>query len=211
MGNPFAGTMRAQPWIRSGSPPWHLWGGSETVELAINPASPATEFPVQTVQLARVSYKRPDTFHCLLVAKMLSGPFAGAGDGFAVNVVFDLIVGLGRANVVLPSFQILSWVWNTGTEAPVGVPLYATSGRAIQSFTDVGGSTTLNRADPAQELVAQDIQCSARAQGGGNITGTVRLELSAFFAPVAHVRPDWYQDGDTPIEAVFPGAEVGGK
>jgi len=209
--NPFASGMKAQPWIRAGSPPWHLWGGSETVELFINPASPATEFPVQTVQLARVSYKRPDTFNCLLVAKMLSGPFAGAGDGFAVNVVFDLILGLGRANVILPAFQTLSWIWNTIADAPVNSPLYATTGRAVQAQTNVGGVVTRDREDPAQELVAQDIQCSARAQGGGNITGTVRLELSSFFAPVAHVRPDWYQDGETPIEAVFPGAEVGGK
>lgn len=203
------------PWskafVGSQVPPWHLWGGSETVTLNINPASPPDEFPEHTVQLARVSYKRPDSFNLLLVAKMLQGPNTGPGDGFAVNVVFDLIVGLGRANVILPRFQTLSWVWNTSAVAPLDRPLFATTGRAVQSLTTVGSVNTFNRETDAQQIVAQDIQCSARVQGGGNITATVVLEVSCFFAPVTHLRPDWYQDDGAPAHAVFAGGEVGGK
>jgi hypothetical protein len=58
---------------------------------------------------------------------------------------------------------------------------------------------------PIEWLPAQDIQCYARASLGP--VGTADIEVSAWFAPRSHVRPDWFRETD---ESRFRGGEVDG-
>lgn len=200
MASPFA--TRQIPWP-PGPPPWHLWGGQETLAVSslggINPPA------VSSVQLTRVSYKRPDTFQWLFFARLISGPAAGLAEQGAIVVNFDVTVGLGRTSVTIPGFENFSWVWGPSAGIPLSVVLYSTTG--IGPNRNFGAVTPV--ANLIDELVAQDIQVNARVQNNSNFVSNVQLEVASFFAPTTHVRPDWYSEM-LPEEAAFAGAELGG-
>lgn len=224
-GNPFSTSMRGQPWMRGGMPPWHTWGGSEvvrTVTLGLGDA------PVQqTVQLARVAYKRPETWNFLFVAKILEGTrMVNPGDSFLMKVRFDVTTGHGRSAAQLynradgasgsgffvfqqPGFE--NYEFGPGWPSPGPVVkhvIYSTQVYGPNRTTDPAAE---NRRDNLiTEIVGQDIQVNALVTNQSNYAGTFDVELSVFLAPKAHVRPDWFQI-DGPPEAQFPGEEVQGR
>src|SRR5688572_19009058 len=76
-------------------PPWHMWGTS--AQVRVPDVSAGTNFQV-TQQLARVNYKRPETWSFLLEAELLKVPAPVAGN-MLVIVEFELIAGVGRSNI----------------------------------------------------------------------------------------------------------------
>jgi hypothetical protein len=144
-------------------PPWHMWGTSQT--LALDGA--LAEFKSQ--QLVKVNYARPENWRFLFAAQ-LDSVLVG---GDTLDVLVDLIVGLGRSFVSLPVF----WTHHFAGPANPGLIVWDTKDT----------SPALN-----QLIVAQDIQCSARLRGSFNPALTKRLTISAFFCPNVHIRPEWF-------------------
>lgn len=180
-------------------PPWHLWGGSEVVTFS--------EGNAQTRQLAKVAYKRPETWHFFLYARPTSLPGFSPGDDVRVTVDFDLTIGVGRNTVLMNNVE--RFVWHITSGASSGLPKYATSllGPVRNELTPVVADLNY-----ITELTASDIQIQAQmsliAVGGPN-PASATVEVAAFFAPKSHVRPDWFRDG--PEATQYLGGEVEGK
>lgn len=171
-------------------PPWYLWGGTKTVEL-IKPAvgTPA----VVTQQLAKFSYGRPESWNFLFVVQVLESPTPG-GVGI-VQIRYNLTTGIGRTQSTIDDFELyifdtLPFVGNTLYSSSVKGPLRTSTDTAPNMITD---------------FVGQDMQLNARAvlTGPAAPGSRVKLNISAYFAPITHIRPEWF-DGN------FRGGEDGG-
>lgn len=211
-GDPFAKSMTAQPWLRSGMPPWHMWGNTilvPNVPFQNEVALP----PMATGQLIKVAYKRPDTFHWVLAARIINAPAAPIGLAVGLDIHFDLIIGLGRAQITLPDFEFFRWTWQN-RPAPTDIK-YSTNVRTpplVEVFPPpvVIADDTRRLID---QITAQDIQLSCRLLGDKD-DGEINLatvEVSAFFSPKNHFRPDWFLQEPFPLESTFPGDEIGGR
>lgn len=213
--SPFATSMKAQPWLRAGQPPWHMWGNAQTVELVL-PAGEASSATIKG-QMSKVAYGRPETWHWLFTARAVSGDAADPGEPLQLQVTWELTVGIGRA--VQQNLGFDSWNFLWGAPLPDAFP----RGRLLWATETYGAplNRTFFSLAPATEpfnkiteIVAQDIQLNVRATlVRAVLPGTEKravIELGAQWAPVTHVRPDWLQL-DVPPEAQFPGGEVGGK
>lgn len=203
--SPFAQSAGDQPWLRSGLPPWHMWGTIATVRIPIT----GLDLLIGQQQLSKVAYKRPDTWQWLFYARLASAPTpAIPGNQITVVVDFNVIAGLGRGSVNLTPFERFRWNW----VAPAGPP------------TDSGGaiiwSTTAIQPERAPgdtpdhsifQIVAEDIQATTTVNVVSQEAplGDVIVEIGAFFAPRSHIRPDWLING--PNELRFPGGEVGAR
>jgi hypothetical protein len=162
-------------------------------------------------QLAKISYRRPETWSFFFGAKILS--LSGTAGPVTLEVAFEIIPGLGRTMF--------------DTTPPGGA--VASSGRGFAfflfslsiPFVPVPGSskyTTVGRG-PAQDdtlplerpfidwIPAQDIQCLAGARSTPSVNIQTSIEVTALFAPRSHVRPDWFRE--MPPEK-FRGAETDG-
>ena len=66
------------------------------------------------------------------------------------------------------------------------------------------------------QIVAQDLQLQVTivaltvADNVAAVGQDVVVEVSAFFAPKTHIRPEWLHP-TAPIEQQFPGDEIGGR
>lgn len=205
------------PWLREGMPPWHMWGNSQTIR--VNASTTDTEAAVGSGQLVKISYKRPETWHFLLVARLVNAPRVTLENELEVNVWFDVTSGIGRSQQKLLTFDQFNWGWIQGESPPLSKVLWTTQVRtpALRMVFDSGEGRYVDVADsirPSVELVGQDIQVQCRVslfmrginEGDQSFAD---VEVSAFFAPKTHVRPDWFVNG--PPEVMFPGAEVQGK
>lgn len=189
---------------RSGIPPWHMWGNTQTLEVRQSGGSGVGAEVAG--QLARISYARPESWHWIFMSELLSAPDASIPASAAtVDVYYDLTIGIGRSMIQIPAFEHHQWQWANGTHpaAPIGERLYTTTvpGNRLSNYS-------LNPAvsDPTiiSEFVAQDVQLNCRlvltTTGNGF---TARASVSAQFSPKTHIRPEWH-------EKRFPGAENGG-
>ncbi|HEX7235471.1 MAG TPA: hypothetical protein VF405_00840 [Gammaproteobacteria bacterium] len=177
--------------------PWHMWGTSKIITVPL-PSSSATQF-VQSGQLARVNYKRPETWHFLFVAELLAAPDGVAGNNVDVIVDFDIFVGIGRAVAALkgragePGFARLTFHYAGPASAQVGITKWTT-----QATSEVSNTPTILNPNPivlpVVEFPAQDIQCSARVttQSASADPLPTKVEVHAYFAPKNHIRPDWF-------------------
>lgn len=228
----FTPASGGQPWLRSGMTPWHMWGNTQLIEAVVQDSSAAvrTNSPGQ---LVKISYKRPETWHWLFAAKLVTGPDSPIV-ATQIEVAYDLIVGTGRSTVVLQSagvvqdkaFEQFFFQWGPVANVfPRNAQLYSTQVLAPnRTYTSdapfpnqdgfpvagafVTGPSTIS------EIVAENINLSCRVialapPGAASLGQRVVVEVSAAFAPKTHVRPDWYRQG--PEEQVFPGAEVEGR
>lgn len=147
------------------------------------------------------------------------------------TVVMQKLSGAGVNNFVAGvsrSFEKYEFFWDaTLATFPAGAKIWTTevlapNRRFVAANAVPIPNGTGNAVPPAESatfidhIVAQDIQLSCRvfasAQPGDTAIGQpIVLEVSAQFAPVVHVRPDWYQSARTPTEQRFPGAETAGK
>lgn len=214
---PFQPQNPGQPWLRSGVPPWHLWGNNVSVSTDLQ----AGVFgQAGTGQLTKVSYKRPETWHWLFSAKILDfGPLPPVGTTLNIAIIWDLTVGIGRSVQQIANFD---W-WNIFITSASGNirnrTLWATQaipmGGASLGRLDAAGAI-----DPApppnliDQIVAQNIQLNATAVltlQGANVgyPYSATVELGASWAPKHHIRPDWFLHGAP--ESVFTGEETGGS
>lgn len=196
----------------TGQPPWHLWGTSEVVDLpVVGGGLPA---PVTGEQLARVNYKRPETWAFFLFARLVGSTPTVATNPIIVTVNIDVSFGIGRSvfqtegNIPVgsdlasaSSFQ--QFRFQIGTGSPITGAKYATVGRTPVLDDVAGGAGGV-----VEKLVFESCQCSFRAIASGVGAQRVQVRVGAFFAPLNHVRPDWFTIGSA--MRAFLGGETGG-
>lgn len=208
--SPYATSMRSAPWLRGGMSPWHMWGNL----ITIDPLQAFTQPEAVTGQLIRVSYKRPETWHWVMAARLLRAPEAGAGGTYVINIDWDLIIGLGRATTEMRNFERFTWTWTGVAPGPTGYPMWSTSALApTTDYSEAGGVPTLGPRREIDQLVAQDIQLNCRVTFTAidePLGGSAAVEVSAFFAPKHHARPDWF-NLRAPADAQFTGEELAGR
>lgn len=220
MTSPFANSMNAQPWARSSSqPPWHMWGNSQTIELLL-PAA-ASSVPVVRGQLTRISYARPETWNWLFTARVKADD-ADVDEPLQISIVWELTVGIGRSMQQNLGFDAWSLLWGSPPLFPSlqgpNTLLWATTTFQSTIIRPIYGfDPLLQPRNEINHIVAQDIQLNVRAVLSSPVTPRANdkratIEVGAQWAPSTHVRPDWFQlDERTPVEAQFPGGEVGGR
>ena len=209
-----------QHWVSNPIAPWHMWGSQLIVVAPIVADGGAT-----TTQMARVSYRRPENWRFFFGARLIDVPTQAVGDpALTIYVKFDLIIGIGRAMTIVKSVNVPADPDGIGTLGfanftfLLGAPLVSTP-RLLKWASSVRQPLEddfLDRVegDPVDHFPAQDIQCSARVMPRhSTVTGNVTVELSAYFAPNVHVRPDWFvETGDLQVQRQhqFTGTETGG-
>jgi hypothetical protein len=178
-----------------GIAPWHMWGSEATV---IVPHGNPITFNVQQVQqLARIHYKRPETWTFLFFAELIAGTDNGGASQLDCN--FDLTIGVGRSSVTLKQFCNLRFDWTLF--APVNQPLFssASPNKAQVAF---GFPPTSNGV--MTDFPADDVQCTCQLVPGG-FTEETTVRVGAFFAPRTHIRPEWFRSNPD-----FRGGGLGG-
>ena len=185
-------------------PPWHLWGGSESLDLV---SGGVVTTPVTGHQLVKIAYGRPETWSWLFLAKMVEGP-ATPGK---IEVFFNLTTGVGRAtgqiygqpiNLPTQAFEKYVFQWGGGA-APLNSIKWSTEAFGPQRDDTVSPSPE-NR---ITEIPAQDIQLEIVANLQTVAAGDrAKIIVSAFFAPKNHIRPEWFER-----VGHFPGNEDHGK
>lgn len=179
-------------------PPWHLWGDSKLLEpvsggIALSPTSASN-------QIVRVGYGRPETWRFLFAAQILGGSGTGGApvSPGALVVTWDIITGVGRQSVKLPSFERYNFQWVGLTS----VTKYSTD--VIGPVRDDSVAPIVDNNNRIELLSGQDIQVSATAVLSTVAVGDkVQVQVFAFFTPNVHVRPEWH-------DLRFPGAETEG-
>lgn len=221
--SPFARSMRAAPWM-SAEPPWHMWGNSQTITVPMETTGAVRNGIAQ--QLIKISYKRPESWHWIFQAKLISGPDNTAPFFSRIFVHFNLTVGIGRSFQRMtfgggpwfagPAFEDYIFRWGDPDPFPAGATIWTTQALAPSRTFDPRGQIPVPDGTPVEQVVAQDIQLEAQVVAltvGGNVAAVGQpcvVEVSAQFAPKTHVRPDWYQP-EAPHESLFGGDEVGGR
>lgn len=187
--------------------PWLLWGDKETVQVSTAPGSFQTE---KTFQLSKIQYGRPDTWSFFLGAQVVKPPAPALATAVRVDINFDLMIGVGRSRfdttyvrtTNFSHFVTFTYQYPAGASPRDLGPRYATEVLAPPIDTSIPAVRQV-----IKEFPAESIQC------GGSVRVTtfevvdIAVELTAFFAPKTHIRPDWYQVDGTP----FAGGETGGR
>lgn len=202
-------------------PPWHLWGNLEQVTTIVRGSGVVFG---NEQQLCKVGYGRPDTWHWFFSARLISGPDNTPGFFTRVRVDFDVTIGSGRGatpiyplptGVLALGFEHYDFQWGPVTPAfPSGAFIYSTDAVAPgRSFQGDGPAVT---GTLITQLPAEAIQVKTRVFATTidlNVAALgqpVVVEVSSYWAPKSHVRPDWYQIGKSP-HTQFPGHEVPGR
>jgi hypothetical protein len=178
------------------NPPWLMWGSTALVRISGDVVG-GTLQAVRTPQLAAIDFKRPESWKFMLAVQALAvnGP---ALAGVTFSVFFNLRIGLGRAAVNLTLDQNQAFAsFQTGvvpggnytTQVQQLALLWTPQQTAI-------GLPTPQQAQWTDTFPAETIQCDAIAGFDNARAGTtVDLNITAMFAPVSHIRADWYGKG----------------
>ena len=198
--------------------PWHMWGSTVRVSLPlVAPASARTVGRADNVQVARVTYKRPETWSFLFGARIVDG--AATDVNRIVITYMNLVLGVGRSVFSTKStppgspgtgIPFVQFRWNIGIgENPVNK---ANNARWTTSVTSPPLDDTAADTHIIQWFPSENIQCEAYGQvgvdGASALDNSVAVEVSAYFAPRTHVRPDWLSD--SPKIPQYGGHETGG-
>lgn len=172
----------------SGIPPWHLWGNTETKVVT---SGGVVNTPVTSGQLAKVSYKRPETWTFFFAAKILSGLGPGGapiGPG-SLSVSFNLTLGVGRSQVTIPGFNIFVFQWIALAPPVLGTLRWTDN--VLAPVVDMTAATPFRPI--VSKFPSQDIQLDTTSILNTPVLGEhVELETHAFFSPRTHVRPSWW-------------------
>lgn len=165
----------------TGPVPWHMWGDSKVLEV---PSSSGAQGQGTSTQIVRINYKRPETWRFVFVAELLGAnkPLATGG---SLIVTFPTTLGVGRSSVTLP-LGTMTFTLGAGAVTP-----------RIKYLTQDQGPPVSDAAAAIENLtttiVSEDIQVGGQAVFADNTSGeSLKVRLSAFFAPNAHIRPEWY-------------------
>jgi hypothetical protein len=169
-----------------GTQPWHMWGQARALNLTSG--GTITFGAPTTGQIAKVSYKRPDSFSFLLGAELLTGIGPGGSpiSPGNVKVSFAVTVGVGLSNIILDPFSIpLVFQWTAFAPAKKWFTV------ALSPVLDDQASTPQRVSSDI--IVAQNIQVSATGTLTTSTNGdTCVVQAHAYFAPRVHVRADWF-------------------
>jgi len=175
---------------RKGPPPWHLWGDTKNV-IVENSSGVTVNYVTQ--QLAKVSYGRPETWDFMFAARIINfEPDDTAGE---IDVAFDVTIGVGRSHLEMPGFETFMWTW-TSAPSPLNQVKYSAEVYGpVRTDIPIPPATTIP-SNVISEITAQDIQVQARVAytGGTIVPKRATVEVTAFFAPRSHIRPEWFQD-----------------
>jgi hypothetical protein len=178
--------------------PWHMWGNAVTFKLV-----PPGLQNIQSAQLARVEYKRPETWKFMLYARLLRTNVAALPAN--VLVTFNVFTGVGRANLPINGNPFEAYNFTIGATGEQG-------GYPVKYSTEVLGPLrvdgNVNSGSICNVIVGQDIQvgCSALLNSAGP-PDEAQIEIGCLLAPQSHVRADWF---NTPQNR-FLGEESGGR
>lgn len=180
--------------------PWHMWGDSEVFSLD------ASVFgtPAASHQLAKINYKRPETWHFafLLNVQTMSAPTAD----YTLDVWIDLTLGVGRTIMQIPEFEHFRLFSAGGVGLSFPQLFWSTQVDSPNRIRSATAPLTNSNPGICDQIVAQDIQVRSRSLFLGSPGNRVTLEVTALFSPKTHVRPDWFNDGEQ-----FRGNETGGS
>lgn len=206
------------------NPPWFMWGTSRTLRIDSTGLDPDRE-AVQSIQLSRVGYRRPETWSFWFGARLVgSQPYVSPA---FVAVMFDVAIGVGRSNfltgpepvqpaspfdrVPFCKFVFSVPMGETGSMQPFKWTTRVPTPRLDDRSPEGDASTFV-----IDRIPAQDIQCSARLVVLPLLLPEPQLyevEAHAYFAPRTHVRPDWFYPGskkEAHPNIKFRGAETNG-
>jgi hypothetical protein len=209
-----------QDWARAGNPmpPWHMWGNSQIVRTTMT-GGIFTGGTASTIQLAKMQYRRPETWRFVFFSRLIEATAIAQGENIIVD--FDVTVGVGRTSFTLgPNVTPTPGLMFSQPQRTRGFcrHWYVSGVAPLFLFGELYKWTTNGLSPPVDDqdaftpratdlLTAQDIQVKARvgavSEAGSN--NPVVVEVGCFFAPNAHVRPDWFNDANQ-----FLGGETGG-
>lgn len=168
--------------------PWRMWGNTQTFDVLQTTTAVPSIFGGQ---LVKVAYGRPETWSFFFAARLIE-TLNVADSGVAV-VNFDVTQGVGRSHITIKNFESFRFEWpgDPPSPFPSGKTKYSTSVVA----PDRDDSSTTSVPVDISELVAQDIQISVGIFTGGldYFNNVLKIEVSAFIAPKAHIRPEWFK------------------
>lgn len=169
------------PSNREGRAPWMLWG--QSTAFPVLGGIPGA-IPRNVAQLAQVRYGRPDSWRFLLRAKVVQVNGSAGAANFILN--WNLTLGLGRGVITIPAFCTMTW---TPAEFVTnGSDKYATSSEIISTRAPDGTGPFLFNEFPAESI---QLDVDASFDAANTVALGSNLEISAFFAPVTHIRPEW--------------------
>lgn len=212
----FAQRMTAEPWVRGGSPPWHMCGNS--IQLRIDSAGLDPDRPAAIIQqLNKIEYKRPETWSFWFGARLIGAtPIPSAA---FIKLVFDVYHGTGRSvfqtgpqPVPVDPFNTLgfaTFLWSLNLNAVPDLAPKKYTSQVDSPLLDDRDATSIRR---IEWIPAQDIQVNVRMIVLPILLPTpfvYEAEAYGAWAPRSHVRPDWFTDGSD--EFAFRGDETGGK
>ena len=187
-----------------GIPPWHLWGGRQTVSTTVETVGAIRQGNVG--QLAKVSYGRPETWHWYFSARLLKGPDNTAGFFTRIFVHWDVTLGIGRSTVdmasldnptIVRAFDDYQIQWGPVVLTfPTGLQIWTTQTRAPSRIYT--SDAFILGDEPIQQIVASDINLSVRVvaltviDNVAAVGQPVDVEVVGLFAPKTHIRPEWH-------------------
>lgn len=202
-------------------PPWHMWGTSEQLSVEI-PAGPGVAtMPTLHRQLARVSYRRPETWSFFVAGELVDG--VAPDQNMTLIAQVALMCGVGRDHYdTSPLGQAvpganqtwIEFVWfvpGPGGVTPQNLATrkkWTTSAPTPPLDDTVAGSGQIMTSFPAQDIQIQ-AQFAMTLAAPGAILNRATVKLTCFLAPLSHVRPDWLRI-EGPEQSQFLGAETGG-
>jgi hypothetical protein len=190
-----------------------MWGTQNAVRVSTSAAGSGATV---SQQLSRINYHRPETWSFFLAARILELPQPGGAFDVSVIVRFNLFFGVGRSvfdtrfdgsqNYPADGFADFRFEFPQVQPVTPRGPKYAT--RVLGPVLDEDAPDPEATRQPIEWFPAQDIQCVADVTlVGPPLAGrTTVVEVSAFFAPRSHMRPDWFA-----AENQFRGDETGGS
>jgi hypothetical protein len=171
-----------------GTKPWQLWGNVKIIECIYGNAILPT---VSSQQLNRIAYKRPESWGFFFSAQLLQADIQAIPPKVdqQVEVKFNLTLGVGMTSLTIPGFEFFRFF---ATAPNILAPRLIYSSMAIGPDR-LGGATTQPGVNEVRAIVAEDIQLNADVSFNFAETAGDRvvIELKTFFAPIAHVRPEW--------------------
>ncbi len=191
-----------------GPPPWAMWGDTKSVRVEVG----TIVLNVASSQICRIAYGRPETWDFFFSAKLIELTEDYAHHIGQIDVSFDVTIGVGRSSVTIQDFEHFIWYASSGSPITHFVP------GSLKYSTEVIGPAREDKVlstDPdgpeniIAEITAQDIQVGARLTYNGWPVGDLTprsalVEVTAYFAPRVHLRPEWFK-------GEFPGGEDNGK
>jgi hypothetical protein len=184
--------------------PWHMWGNTVLVPIPlVAPAGPRVVGSVDNVQVARVNYKRPETWSFFFAGEIVSGVPSDVAR--TIIATMNVAIGIGRSVYRTEprppgnpgsGAPFVQFLWTIGVgEDPC---TRNQNKRWTTSVTSPPLDDVVSDTHQIDWLPAESIQCSCYAQctvaGASALDNSVTVAVTGFFAPRTHVRPDWYSE-----------------